>query len=217
MTKILAVWLVGLIGASTGWASTGLVRDVAPDDENFHNQMRILAEHGEAAYRDLTEQTDGFLDYFYEATPVSEIGLMNIGSRPSHRAKGDRSKSSVRAIAWVFGWAQARQTLPAWYGLGRALEACCADDEKRVATLQEMFRKWPFFNALLSNTQMALVKSQMGIAKEYAALCTDPSVRAEVFGKIEEEYWRTVKWIKQVAEIDELLDRKVAAVAPESP
>lgn len=198
----LTMGLTGTIGASTG-----LVRDVMPDDESFHDHMRSLADHGETAYRDLTEQTEGFLDYFYEATPVSEIGLMNIGSRPSHRAKGDRSKSSVRAIAWVFGWAQARQTLPAWYGLGRALEACCADDEKRVAALREMFRKWPFFNALLSNTQMALVKSQMDIAREYAALCTDPAVRAEVFGKIEEEYWRTVKWIKRIAEIDELLEQ----------
>jgi len=62
-----------------------------------------------------TDETPGFLDYFYEATPVNEIGLMNIGSRPSHRKTGNRSKSSVRAIGWVFGWAQSRHTLPAWY------------------------------------------------------------------------------------------------------
>jgi phosphoenolpyruvate carboxylase len=79
--------------------------------------MREIMEIGENTYRELTDRTEGFLDYFYEATPVSEIALMNIGSRPSHRKKGDRSKSSVRAIGWVFAWAQARHTLPAWYGI----------------------------------------------------------------------------------------------------
>jgi len=195
---------MGLTGVVS--ASTGLIREVKPDDEAFHANMRLLAERGEAAYRELTEQTPGFLDYFYQATPVSEIGMLNIGSRPSHRAKGDRSKSSVRAIAWVFGWAQARQTLPAWYGLGTALEGCCGDQKKRLKILREMYRDWPFFRALLSNIQMALFKSRMDIAREYAELCTDQAMRDTVFGMIEAEYWRTVKWVRKVADIDELLD-----------
>jgi phosphoenolpyruvate carboxylase len=197
----LTMGLTGTIGASVG-----LVQDVEPDEPAYHSAMKLLAEHGEAAYRELTELTPGFLDYFYEATPVSEIGQMNIGSRPSHRAKKDRSKYSVRAIAWVFGWAQARQTLPAWYGLGSALEGCCKDEKKRIKTLRKMFKDWPFFRALLSNTQMALVKSRMDIASEYAELCRDPETRSVVFGKIEAEYNLTVKWIKRIAEIDELLD-----------
>ncbi|MCB1788505.1 MAG: phosphoenolpyruvate carboxylase [Gammaproteobacteria bacterium] len=195
---------MGLTGVIS--ASVGLIRDVAPDDDSFHDSMRVLAETGEAAYRDLTEQTPGFLDYFYQATPVAEIGMLNIGSRPSHRAKGDLSKSSVRAIAWVFGWAQARQTLPAWYGLGSALEFCCKDQKKRLRTLRQMYREWPFFRALLSNTQMALVKSRMDIAREYAELCTDPRIRDTVFGMIEAEYLRTEKWIRRITGIDELLD-----------
>ena len=197
----LTMGLTGTIGASVG-----LIRDVKPDHASFHEHMRLLAENGERAYRELTEQTPGFLDYFYEATPVSEIGQLNIGSRPSHRAKGDRSKSSVRAIAWVFGWAQARQTLPAWYGLGTALETCCKDQKKHLKVLRKMFDEWPFFRALLSNTQMALMKSRMDIAAEYAELCRDASVREQVFGLIEREHERTVKWIKQIAEIDELLE-----------
>ncbi|NOQ88325.1 MAG: phosphoenolpyruvate carboxylase, partial [Gammaproteobacteria bacterium] len=88
--------------------------------EEYMGIMREVMAYGEASYRQLTDKTEGFLDYFYEATPVSEIALMNIGSRPSHRKKGDRSKTSVRAIGWVFGWAQARQTLPAWYGIDSA-------------------------------------------------------------------------------------------------
>lgn len=195
---------MGLTGVLS--ASVGLLRETKPDDEVFHANMQVLVHKGEAAYRELTEHTPGFLDYFYEATPVSEIGLMNIGSRPSHRAKGDRSKYSVRAIAWVFGWAQARQTLPAWYGLGSALENCCEQEKRRLKVLREMYRDWPFFRALLSNTQMALVKSRMDIAGEYAELCQDPDTAAQVFGLIESEYWRTVKWIRKIAQIDELLD-----------
>ena len=195
---------VGLTGTVS--ASTGLIRKTRADDPDFHRVMQELAEQGEQAYRRLTEQTPGFLDYFYEATPVSEIALLNIGSRPSHRARGDRSKSSVRAIAWVFGWAQARQTLPGWYGLGSALEASCAGHRKRLKTMRRMYRDWPFFRALLSNTQMALFKSRMDIAREYAELCSDETVSREVFGMIEAEYRRTVKWICKVAEVDELLD-----------
>jgi phosphoenolpyruvate carboxylase len=196
---------MGLTGVVS--ASTGLIRKVKPDEESFLSNMQLLAEKGEAAYRELTEGTPGFLDYFYEATPVSEIGMLNIGSRPSHRAKGDRSKSSVRAIAWVFGWAQARQTLPAWYGLGAALEECCRTGQReRLKILRKMYRDWPFFRALLSNTQMALFKSRMDIAREYAELCGDPKTQQVVFGMIEAEYWRTVRWIRKVAQIDELLD-----------
>jgi phosphoenolpyruvate carboxylase len=195
---------VGLTGTIS--ASTGLIRDIKPDDAAYLKAMQRLADKGESAYRKLTEQTPGFLDYFYEATPVSEIAMLNIGSRPSHRAKGDRSKASVRAIAWVFGWAQARQTLPAWYGLGSALEDCCAGEKKRLKLLREMYRDWPFFRALLSNTQMALFKSRMDIAREYSELCSNAESCREVFGMVEAEYERTVKWIRKVAQIDELLD-----------
>lgn len=187
-------------------ASIGLIRDVKPDEKSFHKNMRFLAAKGEEAYRELTEKTPGFLDYFYQATPVSEIGMLNIGSRPSHRAKGDLSKNSVRAISWVFGWAQARQTLPAWYGIGTALECCCKEHKDRLKTLRQMYRKWPFFRALLSNTQMALFKSSMDIASEYAELYSDEKTRNHVFNMIRDEYFRSVKWICKVAEIDDLLD-----------
>ena len=187
-------------------ASLGLIREVKPDNTAYHETMQVLSERGEKAYRALTEDTPGFLDYFYEATPVSEIGLLNIGSRPSHRARGDRSKSSVRAIAWVFGWAQSRQTIPAWYGLGSALENCCTAEKKRLKTLRQMYRDWPYFRALLSNTQMALFKSSMDIAREYADLCSDRETGERVFELINSEYRRTTKWVKKIVDIDELLD-----------
>lgn len=171
-------------------ASSHLVQDVASDVQQYLDIMQQLASDGEIHFRQLTEKSEGFLDYFYEATPVSEISHLNIGSRPSHRAKGDRSKSSVRAIAWVFGWAQSRQTLPAWYGLGKALDDYCKAKPGNLEALQAMFTNWPFFKALLSNAQMALFKSEMSIAKEYSKLCEDPETGERIYQLINEEYER---------------------------
>lgn len=167
--------------------------------------MAELARLGENSYRELTEHTPGFLDYFYETTPVAEIGRLNIGSRPSHRKQQDRSKRSVRAIAWVFAWAQSRQTFPAWYGIGAGLATWCAGKPERLERLRAMYRDWPFFRDLLSNTQMALRKSDMSIAREYARLCVDQETGQRIHGMIDAEYQRCVDWILAVCESDRLL------------
>jgi len=168
--------------------------------------LRELARIGEEHFRARTDHTPGFIDDVYEATPVSEIGLLNIGSRPSHRSKADRSKASVRAIPWVFGWAQARHTLPAWYGLGTALSQWRGNDPARFAQLQAMYREWPFFRMLLSNIQMALYKADMGIAREYAELCTDPAVREQVYGMVRGEYERTVSEVLAITGAQALIE-----------
>ncbi len=186
-------------------ASTCLVQEPPEDDADFHRSMAEIKQLGESAYRQLTESTPGFLDYFYEATPLNEIAMLNIGSRPSHRKKEDRSKDSVRAIAWVFAWAQSRQTLPAWFGVGHALESWCAQDEGRLEQLRRMYAQWPFFRALLSNTQMALFKSCMVIAEDYARLCADEDMALEIHKAIEKEYQLAKLWILKIARIDELL------------
>jgi phosphoenolpyruvate carboxylase len=186
-------------------ASLSLVKPVPQPADDHQAVMTELARLGETSYRGLTEQTDGFLDYFYEATPVSEIGRLNIGSRPSHRKQQDRSKASVRAIAWVFAWAQSRQTFPAWYGIGASLAGWCAGKAERLETLREMYRDWPFFRNLLSNSQMALCKSNMEIAREYASLCADPATGKQVWDLVAGEHQRSVDWVLQVAHIDRLL------------
>jgi phosphoenolpyruvate carboxylase len=137
---------------------------------------------------------------------VNEIGLLNIGSRPSHRSKKDRSKDSVRAIAWVFGWAQSRHTLPAWYGIGTALGKWMHEDlRRRPRILREMYRKWPFFRALLSNIQMALFKADMGIAASYARLCEDPRAARQVYETIAAEYHSTVSRVLTVTRLPSLM------------
>ncbi len=178
-------------------------------EENMAIMSEIMT-YGENSYRQLTDHTEGFLDYFYEATPVNEIAMMNIGSRPSHRKKGDRSKSSVRAIGWVFGWAQARQTLPAWYGIGTALQQWVGDDAKyskqRLQKLRDMYQNWPYFNALISNTEMALYKADMRTAKEYSELCLSKETGLRIYEMIRNEHDRTLEITLKVANMAHLLD-----------
>ena len=186
-------------------ASRNLIAEPQPDNPEHLAIMQELAASGERQYRSLTDETPGFLDYFYEATPVSEIALMNIGSRPSHRKQADRSKGSVRAIGWVFGWAQSRHTLPAWYGIGTALENWLTQHPQQLDKLFEMYREWPFFRALLSNSQMALFKADMRIAESYVGLCLNQESARPLYDTIHAEYQRTVNKVLQVAQIDELM------------
>lgn len=187
-------------------ASSCIIDQKRDDNEQYLGTMRQLAKIGEKKYRELTDNTEGFLDYFYEATPVSEIGLMNIGSRPSHRKSGDRSKTSVRAIGWVFGWAQSRHTLPAWYSIGTALQQFIQAEPGNLPILRDMYQNWPYFRALLENTQMSLYKADMDIAREYAELCKDKDIRDRIYTLIKDEYKLAVNNIFTVANIHELLE-----------
>ena len=184
-------------------ASQTLVKNHGKYKDEFHTAMKDIAASGERSYRELTDETEDFLDYFYENTPVTEIGQMNIGSRPSHR-KVDRSKSSIRAIPWVFGWAQARHTLPAWYGIGSGLKSF-KQREGGAELLKQMYQEWPFFRSLISNVQMALFKAQMDIAKEYSQLWDNKQRSKEIFEKISTEYELTVAEVLSIAGQDDLL------------
>ncbi len=175
-------------------ASRVLVKPAAQDRRDY---MGIMDE---------IDNTPGLFDYFYEVTPVTEIGLLNIGSRPSHRKQQDRSKTSIRAIPWVFGWAQSRHTLPAWYGLGTALQTWRNDDPARLARLQEMYREWPFFRSLLSNIQMALFKGEMNIARMYMQLASDRDMAETIYNKIRGEYRLTVTQVLGVSGVHQLLE-----------
>lgn len=201
-TYEVSVGITGLLKASRGVINKS---PVAEHDE-FHAIMAELAELGEEAYREITDHTPGFLDYFYEATPVDEIGLLNIGSRPTHRQKSSRSKDSIRAIPWVFGWAQSRHTLPAWYGIGTALSRWQAQRPERLDKLKQMYQQWPFFRALLSNTQMALFKSNMGIAERYSSLCHEDTPGQQIYRQIKDEHDRTVQELLAVTETQSLLE-----------
>ena len=186
-------------------ASRSVVHEESDDCGSYTRIMAELAHDGEQAYRDLIDNTEGLLDYFYEATPVSEIGLLNIGSRPSHRKKQDRSKSSIRAIPWVFGWAQSRHTLPAWFGIGTALASFAEQQPDNLDKLRKLYHEWPYFRSLLSNTQMSLAKSEMDIAQEYVSLVEDQDMARRVYTRIRAEHDLTLNMVMKVAGISCLL------------
>jgi len=172
-------------------ASKCLVKPAQKDNPEHLEAMQKLAKEGEHAFRELTDHTEGFFKFFYEATPVNEIGLLNIGSRPSHRKKGNLSKSSIRAIPWIFGWAQARLTFPAWYGTGSALHNWMKTQTPEQ--LKEMYENWPFFKGLLSNIQMALFKTDLIIGKDYSELGQDQTQAQHIYNMIAEEHVRSVE------------------------
>ncbi|MBK1649276.1 phosphoenolpyruvate carboxylase [Rhabdochromatium marinum] len=197
----LTVGITGLIKASRC-----LVEPIPEVRKDFLGIMAEITTQGETAYRDLVGGAPGFLDYFYEITPLDAIALLNIGSRPSHRKKADRSLSSIRAIPWVFGWAQSRHTLPAWYGIGAAIEHWRGNDLERLAKLQKMYQEWPFFRAMLSNTQMSLFKAEMRIAHEYLRLAQDQTTAEGIFSRIQEEYQRTLTQVLNISGLHELME-----------
>jgi phosphoenolpyruvate carboxylase len=182
-------------------ASRNVVQEHSDECRAYTAIMAQLAARGERSYRGLVDETPGLLDYFYEVTPVSEIGLLNIGSRPSHRHSRVRSKTSIRAIPWVFGWAQSRHTLPAWYGIGSALQWFIDQQPGNLDKLKAMYGKWPFFRVLLSNTQMSLAKADLDIAAEYTSLASDSERAGEIFQSIRAEHQRTLETVLEVAGI----------------
>ena len=135
--------------------------------------MEQLSALAFKAYRGLVYETEGFADYFWASTVITEISTLNIGSRPASRKK-TREIEDLRAIPWVFSWAQCRLMLPGWYGFGSAVEAWIAEHpDKGMPFLQELYREWPFFRTLLSNMDMVLAKSSIAIASRYAELVPD--------------------------------------------
>ena len=172
--------------------------------EPAYRVLDELAELAQRSYAELVHETPGFVEYFKASTPVSEIGSLNIGSRPTSR-KQTTSISDLRAIPWVLAWSQSRVMLPGWYGTGSALEQWIAGDEKRVAVLRDLYEKWPFFRTVLSNMAQVLAKSDMGLAAHYSELVDDAELRHRVFGKISAEHDRTIRMHKLVTGHDDLL------------
>ena len=163
-----------------------------------------LAARAQRAYAELVHETPGFVDYFMASTPVSEIGALNIGSRPTSR-KPTTSIFDLRAIPWVLAWSQSRVMLPGWYGTGSAFEAWIAEGDGRLEVLRDLYRRWPFFRTVLSNMAQVLAKSDMGLAAHYSGLVEDEALRRRVFDKILGEHERTIRMHKLISGQDDLL------------
>jgi phosphoenolpyruvate carboxylase len=164
--------------------------------------MDALARAAMTAYRALVYETPGFVDYFYAATPISEIADLNIGSRPTSRAP-TRSIQGLRAIPWVFSWSQSRAMVPGWYGVGSAVEKGGVS----MAQLKELNESWPFFHSMLANMEMVLAKSDLAIAGRYAGLVEDRALAEQVFGEIRAEWARTHTALLEITGQSQLLEK----------
>ncbi|GGT15610.1 phosphoenolpyruvate carboxylase [Nonomuraea spiralis] len=173
--------------------------------ERFRGLAEQVATASEEAYRALTE-APGFPEWFALVSPLEEIGSLRLGSRPARRGLGaPRSLDDLRAIPWVFAWAQTRVNLPGWYGLGTGLAAVGSLDELRAA-----YAEWPLFNAMLDNAEMSLAKTDRSIAKRYLAL----GGRDDFARQVLEEYDRTRDLVLRVTGHTRLLEnRKVLSRA----
>ncbi|MEH3035904.1 MAG: phosphoenolpyruvate carboxylase [Sphingomonas adhaesiva] len=174
------------------------------DNATFAAAMDWLSDAAFRAYRGLVYETEDFRTFFRQMTPIAEIAGLKIGSRPASRKKSDAIED-LRAIPWVFSWAQARVMLPGWYGVGQAI----AGFEDR-ALLKDMAQGWPLFAATLANMEMVLAKSDMGIAERYAGLVEDAALRDHVFGRIRDGWRQTHDGLLEVTGQAHLLEKHAA-------
>ncbi len=176
----------------------------APRPE-YLSAMEELSHAAFKAYRGLVYDTPDFENYFWSSTVITEIATLNLGSRPASRTKTRRIED-LRAIPWVFSWAQCRLMLPGWYGFGSAFKDFMrAHPEHGLEFLQDMYHEWPFFRMLLSNMEMVLAKSNIGIASRYAELVPDKALREEIFGRIRAEWADAIEALLAVTKQAELL------------
>ncbi|MFZ3482992.1 phosphoenolpyruvate carboxylase [Sphingomonas sp. 3-13AW] len=189
------------VASATLLASLEPERLATADYERFAGAMDTLSESAFRAYRGLVYETEGFRTFFRQMTPISEIAGLKIGSRPASRKKSDAIED-LRAIPWVFSWAQARVMLPGWYGVGQAIATF---EDKGL--LREMAVGWPLFAATLDNMEMVLAKSDMGIAARYAGLVEDRALGDTIFGRIRDGWQLTQDGLLTVTDQSRLLEK----------
>ncbi|MDX6629381.1 MAG: phosphoenolpyruvate carboxylase [Gaiellales bacterium] len=171
--------------------------------------LAAMSEHAFVTYRALVHEDPGFVPFFRAFTPVDELGLLALGSRPARRPSSHAYLAGLRAIPWVFSWTQTRTLLPAWYGCGTALGAVAATGDG-VRELRRLYAEWPFFRAIIDNLEMTLAKSSLEIAREYLELVPPGGDRDRIWGLIADEHARIVAAVLATVDENGLLDRHPA-------
>jgi phosphoenolpyruvate carboxylase len=168
----------------------------------------VLDELSELAfreYRELVYETPRFTEFFRTITPVSELGKLNIGSRPASRKPSDRIED-LRAIPWVFSWSQCRLMLPGWFGTGTAFERWVGGDAAREQELHDLANRWPFFKSVLSNMAMVMAKTDLAIAEHYArVLVEDRALADPIMARIVADHQLGVEWLTRLRGSSDLL------------
>jgi phosphoenolpyruvate carboxylase len=175
------------------------------DDGEWEAAMDAMSGAAFAFYSEQIVENPDILPYFEEATPVMEFDLAKISSRPARRGER-RGLSDLRAIPWVFGWMQSRHVLPAWFGVGYALERFCGAEQGREGLLQGMMGSFPLFEDLIRNVEIGMAKADLTIAERYAGLVSNSELRARVFALITGEFQRTHRMILRLSGQSRLLE-----------
>jgi phosphoenolpyruvate carboxylase len=191
--------------AAATFEATLLAGQQAAPDIGYLAVMDELSKQAFSTYRGLVYETDGFERFFWSSTVIAEIANLNIGSRPASRKKSTAIED-LRAIPWVFSWAQCRAMLPGWFGFGSAVESYLDRHPDGLHHLQAMYRDWPFFASMLSNMMMVLAKSDMAIASRYADLVPDADLAARIFPRIRAEADRSLRHVLAITGQTALLD-----------
>ncbi|GIP34960.1 phosphoenolpyruvate carboxylase [Paenibacillus sp. J2TS4] len=172
---------------------------------DWEDIMEDISQTSQTKYQDLIFKDEDFMAFFREATPLSEIGELNIGSRPSKRNNSNRFED-LRAIPWVFAWTQCRYLLPAWYAAGTGLQSFYEGKAEKLEVLKEMYQKWSFFRTTIDNLQMALAKADLNIAKEYGRMVKDQSIAERIHELIHNEYKLTSDIILAITGQQDIMD-----------
>jgi phosphoenolpyruvate carboxylase len=172
----------------------------------WREAMEKMSSAGFAAYEALVHDDPEFIAFWQQATPIDEIANLKFGSRPTFR-KATKTVEDLRAIPWVFSWMQSRFNFSGWFGLGSALDAVLKGGPKGKKLLRAMHAEWPFFQTLIDNAELTMLKADMGIAALYASLVDDEKIRRRILGVLEHEFARTAKAILAITGQKHLLSR----------
>jgi len=200
---VLAEWNLELMIAASLEA---LTRHQEQPPQRWEEAIEEMSQEAYRVYCNEIADNPDVLEYFEQATPVNELETARIGSRPSRRAKG-RSLGDLRAIPWVFGWMQSRHAVPAWFGVGHALQQFARSGPGHEQLLRQITRGFPLFAELLRNVELGMAKADLGIARDYSGLVTNAALRKRVFSMLEEEFLRSRTMILRVTGQRELLAR----------
>ena len=203
---VLAEWNLELMIAACLEALTRPGGPAPGDDERWRPAMEEMSRDAFAFYRRNIAENPEVLEYFEQSTPVNQLEHARIGSRPARRSAGRRLED-LRAIPWVFGWMQSRQAVPAWFGVGYALERFTERGPEQKRLLQEMMRGFPLFSSLIANVELAMAKADLTIARLYASLVPDEALRERVWTMLTEEFHRTERGILAVTGQSDLLQK----------
>ncbi|PSH05623.1 MAG: phosphoenolpyruvate carboxylase [Acidobacteria bacterium] len=206
LDPVLAEWNLEVMVAAALGALARPNGEHPEDEDQWHDVMERMSADAFEYYRSNIADNPEVIQYFEEATPVNELELARIGSRPARRSSS-RSLGDLRAIPWVFGWMQSRHAVPAWFGIGQAIERFAAGGDGQARELQRMAREFPLFAEMIRNVELAMAKADMSIARLYSTLVRDAQVGERVFSMLVAEFERAQKFILWLTGQKELLER----------